>query len=750
MTWGAANQSEHAPLGWLLQAPGADGADGAEDPESALATAAAASKERSAPDWEEALARVAARCPGAIGIETLSGADAPEPVRPDAPAAVLRARRLERALRRTRQMTSYSALARGTGAAATTPDHEVVEMPDHDGDDAPRTDAEIEGTHSDPREAPERTPFTFPSGPRAGNCLHRIFERLDARHESVQDLDALCRESLAAHGFGAEWADVARTMVENARRVRLAASAGPGVGAGFRLRDLARPIAEMEFHLPAHRLDRQRLGATLAAHGYGNPFARAGEPSAGEREGLAPRKKEPSAGEREGAPLAREEPSAGEREGARLARKEPSAGEREGARLARKEPSAGEREGARLARKEPSAGERARPSVALEFPLRENSASGEREGLAPRKQRQREGARLGRDRPIEGFLRGFIDLVAVHDGRWYVVDYKSNFLGPSPESYGAEGLGGAIARGGYRLQYLLYVLALHRYLSVRQPGYDYEKHVGRGVLPVPARRGSGGGHGPRGLLRPAGRRLHRRARCLLRRPAASMSTAAIDALCDAGLLLDIDRAFADLIAACDGRGREEIALAAALASARCRAGHVYLDLPRCAGVPLAAALDASAEPLPEETPRLTPELGVWRRLLEGSPAVAATVGGLGTVAPRPLVLDERDRLYLARFRSAEGRVADGLLALAAPRGPSGGGGDKLVEALFGDGHAEGRAAARTVLERGLCVVTGGPGTGKTTLAARLIALLVGTGLARPDGVRLAAPTGRRRRVSRKP
>ena len=341
VTWGAANQSEHAPLGWLLQAPGADGADGAEDPESALATAAAASKERSAPDWEEALARVAARCPGAIGIETLSGADAPEPVRPDAPAAVLRARRLERALRRTRQMTSYSALARGTGAAATTPDHEVVEMPDHDGDDAPQTDAEIEGTHSDLREASERTPFTFPSGPRAGNCLHRIFERLDARHESVQDLDALCRESLAAHGFGAEWADVARTMVENARRVRLAASAGPGVGAGFRLRDLARPIAEMEFHLPAHRLDRQRLGATLAAHGYGNPFARAGEPSAGEREGLAPRKKEPSAGEREGAPLARKEPSAGEREGAPLARKEPSAGEREGAPSQEKSPQPG-------------------------------------------------------------------------------------------------------------------------------------------------------------------------------------------------------------------------------------------------------------------------------------------------------------------------------------------------------------------------------------------------------------------------
>lgn len=214
-----------------------------------------------------------------------------------------------------------------------------------------------------------------------------------------------------------------------------------------------------------------------------------------------------------------------------------------------------------------------------------------------------------------------------------------------------------------------------------------------------------------------------------------MSTVTIDALCDAGLLLDIDRAFSDLIAECDGRGHEEVALAAALASARCRAGHVYLDLPRFAGVPLAVALDAPTEPLAEKTP----QLGVWRRLLHESPAVAA-VGGPGTGAPRPLVLDERDRLYLARFRGAERRVADGLLALAGLRATSGERSEELMDALFaGD---EGRAAARTVLERGLCVVTGGPGTGKTTLAARLIALLVGTGLARSDGVRLAAPTGK--------
>ena len=213
-----------------------------------------------------------------------------------------------------------------------------------------------------------------------------------------------------------------------------------------------------------------------------------------------------------------------------------------------------------------------------------------------------------------------------------------------------------------------------------------------------------------------------------------MSTAAIDALHDAGLLLDIDRAFAELIAECDGRGRDEVALAAALASARCRAGHVYLDLPRFAGGAVGDALDAPAG----EGTEAAPELGAWRAVLLDSPAVAAP----GTAAPRPLVLDERDRLYLARFRSAERRVAEGLLALAARRGDVGTGVDELLDALFPEPDGARRAAAHTALERGLCVVTGGPGTGKTTLAARLIALLVGAGLARSDGVRLAAPTGK--------
>ena len=213
-----------------------------------------------------------------------------------------------------------------------------------------------------------------------------------------------------------------------------------------------------------------------------------------------------------------------------------------------------------------------------------------------------------------------------------------------------------------------------------------------------------------------------------------MSTETIDALCDAGLLQDIDRAFADLVAHCDGRGHPEIGLAAALASARCRAGHAYLDLVRSAGRTVGAALGAA----PGTGAESTPDLASWRALLEGSPAVASP----GVTEARPLVLDDRGRLYLARFRRAERRVSDRLLALARAVPHPGPAARTFIDALFAPGDEAPRCAAQTALERRLCVVTGGPGTGKTTLAARLIALLVGVGLAAPDRVRLAAPTGK--------
>jgi len=79
---------------------------------------------------------------------------------------------------------------------------------------------------------------------------------------------------------------------------------------------------------------------------------------------------------------------------------------------------------------------------------------------------------------VQGMLKGFIDLVFEHQGRFYVVDYKSNYLGDSPAAYQQEAMAQAMIEHRYDVQYQLYTLALHRYLRTRLPDYDYERHFG--------------------------------------------------------------------------------------------------------------------------------------------------------------------------------------------------------------------------------------------------------------------------------
>ena len=84
----------------------------------------------------------------------------------------------------------------------------------------------------------------------------------------------------------------------------------------------------------------------------------------------------------------------------------------------------------------------------------------------------------GGEAGIDGFLHGFIDLTARHDGRWYVLDYKSNRLGPELASYSEAAIAESMRRHGYHLQYLLYLTALHRLLTLRLQDYDYDRHIG--------------------------------------------------------------------------------------------------------------------------------------------------------------------------------------------------------------------------------------------------------------------------------
>jgi exodeoxyribonuclease V beta subunit len=80
--------------------------------------------------------------------------------------------------------------------------------------------------------------------------------------------------------------------------------------------------------------------------------------------------------------------------------------------------------------------------------------------------------------PARGFMKGFIDLVFQFQGRFYLVDWKSNFLGARVQDYHRENLVRAMEDHFYRLQLNLYVLALHRYLKYRLPGYRYAEHFG--------------------------------------------------------------------------------------------------------------------------------------------------------------------------------------------------------------------------------------------------------------------------------
>ena len=115
---------------------------------------------------------------------------------------------------------------------------------------------------------------------------------------------------------------------------------------------------------------------------------------------------------------------------------------------------------------------------------------------------------------VDGFIKGYIDLIFEAQGRYYLADYKSNWLGNDDSDYHSQALYKAMAGHHYSLQYLLYTLALHRYLRQRIPEYDYERHFG-GVFYLFLR----------GIRRQSGHRLG----IVAERPSASF-IAALDSL----------------------------------------------------------------------------------------------------------------------------------------------------------------------------------------------------------------------------
>ena len=433
VAWGQVNGAERSPLAWLLHRPVAEpeetsgpeherpanqqGPDrhadaepvnestrgqcghdaprngsGESDPDVGVAALQRVVERFAALDasqWRAEIDAFARRLPEAVSVTEIGST--PVPIRAlamsEAPRPTLAALEPARALRRVRSLTSFSALLSDMAATIDDPGRSSVrqsdvdvDRPDHDQRVEPESVAD---DASDSVEAGrERNAFTFPRGPIAGTCLHRMFERLDLRSESGEegpDIDEICNQALGEFGIAKDWRSVARGMVERTRALRLhepvreapgganqsERNAAPGPSGGFHLADPLPRLVELEFHFPLGGLDRRRLGAVLAEHGYPDPFHRPESSGAGE----------------------------------------------------------------------------SRPA-------------------------------------IHGFLRGFVDLVVEHAGRWHVVDYKSNWLGPTPEDYAPHAVNEAMAKGGYALQSLIYLVALHRYLAIRLPGYEYERHVG--------------------------------------------------------------------------------------------------------------------------------------------------------------------------------------------------------------------------------------------------------------------------------
>ena len=213
------------------------------------------------------------------------------------------------------------------------------------------------------------------------------------------------------------------------------------------------------------------------------------------------------------------------------------------------------------------------------------------------------------------------------------------------------------------------------------------------------------------------------------------------AFSDTGLLSAADVHVAMRLAALAGEEDDAVKLAVALAVRGPRLGHVFVDL---ATIRDSAAVE-SDEPVDLST-LPWPAPGDWITAVRASPLVALGDDDIGSAEPSPLRL-LGTRLYLDRYWREERAVAADLKRLAA-RDPEVD--ESALEAglqiLFPrEADRRQRDAAAEAVRRRFAVVAGGPGTGKTTTVARIVALLAGQAAAggvRPPLVALAAPTGK--------
>ena len=79
---------------------------------------------------------------------------------------------------------------------------------------------------------------------------------------------------------------------------------------------------------------------------------------------------------------------------------------------------------------------------------------------------------------INGYMKGFIDLIFKYDRKYYILDWKSNIIKRNPDNFNVDGLTKEMASHYYFLQYLIYTVALDKFLKLRIKNYSFDKHFG--------------------------------------------------------------------------------------------------------------------------------------------------------------------------------------------------------------------------------------------------------------------------------
>jgi exodeoxyribonuclease V beta subunit len=372
--WGALGDAKASALGYVLHP--------ARDPLAADARDATSQRLERLSDAElkRELAELAAAAGGAIEVRDVEFRERAAWHKPEVPAQGLAARVLLRSPADSLRSHSFSRLASETRLAAHAVEGPAIEGIDRD--EAARSPA----AESLPAERPRVTLADFAGGASFGHLVHSIYEQIDFRAASADELLEAVSSALAAYGMPELSAPLlARALFESLQ--------APLTVSGLELPSLSvvppeARIAELEFVFPIP------------------------EPAAPSRAAV------------------QQELFAGR--------------------------------GAGLA----------------SFSAKRLAALLSAEGKTQTERLYAERLRSLGFGPVSGYLRGFMDLVVQHAGRFYLIDYKSNHLGEHAEDYTQPKLMAAMFDHHYVLQALIYSLALHRYLSRRQPGYEYARHFG--------------------------------------------------------------------------------------------------------------------------------------------------------------------------------------------------------------------------------------------------------------------------------